>query len=572
MKLRNVHPLAILIIGLVGAVLPAGAAAADKPVPPAAILSDDAAAIPQFVLKLYEGSKSADAQPTSIATSSYVQPTFFANLKDEAALEEERKLLRSTFNLADVRLFAQAEFGLRGAGAKFVHQTSRGQRDTFAVTLACVEGKTHDLEVVESNGTRVVLLKTRFVIPGSFTAKDAVVFGFEDSRKAPVFLSLRPANGGVAGGVSGGVVGGVREGVEGGVVGGVAGGVAGGVKGGIVGGGVIGLDQAQGPADQAKLAERMKKKAEFEKGAVRPAKTELPKLLRKVDPVYPPVAQQARVEGVVILDVRIDESGKVVDAMILRSIPLLDQAAIDAVKQWAYEPYQVAGKAVPAVFVVSVPFHLPGSGAMQGAGSWSDRATFEAGAVRAIGDIKPPRLMHSVDPVYPEIARQARVEGMVILEVRADEKGNIVGAKVLRSIPLLDQAAIDAVKQWKYEPAIVNGKPTPILFTVTVRFQADTAPGTKPVGAELVNPQLKTYVEPVYPPAAAEKKISGTVVLEIRVDAQGNVSDVKVLKSVPELDQAAIDAVRKWKYEPAVIDGKAVPVVATVRVSFGPKG
>ncbi len=91
-------------------------------------------------------------------------------------------------------------------------------------------------------------------------------------------------------------------------------------------------------------------------------------------------------------------------------------------------------------------------------------------AVRAVGDIKPPKLIKKVEPIYPEVAREAGVEGIVILEAETDEKGNVVRVQVLRSIPLLDQAAIDAVKQWKYEPALINGQPTGIIFTVTVSF------------------------------------------------------------------------------------------------------
>jgi protein TonB len=91
--------------------------------------------------------------------------------------------------------------------------------------------------------------------------------------------------------------------------------------------------------------------------------------------------------------------------------------------------------------------------------------------VRAIGDVKPPKLIREVQPVYPEIARQARVEGIVIVEATTDVYGRVTSVKVLRSIPLLDQAAIDAVRQWVYEPMVINGRPRPVVFTVTVRFQ-----------------------------------------------------------------------------------------------------
>ena len=91
--------------------------------------------------------------------------------------------------------------------------------------------------------------------------------------------------------------------------------------------------------------------------------------------------------------------------------------------------------------------------------------------VKATGDIKPPKLIKSVDPVYPEEARKQGIEGLVILEATVDVEGKVQDVKVLRPVPALNQAAIDAVKQWVYEPTIIDGKPTPVVFTVTVNFK-----------------------------------------------------------------------------------------------------
>jgi protein TonB len=90
--------------------------------------------------------------------------------------------------------------------------------------------------------------------------------------------------------------------------------------------------------------------------------------------------------------------------------------------------------------------------------------------IRAAGEIKPPRLVRRVEPDYPEIARQARVAGVVILEATTDVYGHVTSVRVLRSIPLLDDAAVSAVRQWVYEPLVVNGRPRAVTFTVTVRF------------------------------------------------------------------------------------------------------
>src|SRR5512145_1415745 len=83
---------------------------------------------------------------------------------------------------------------------------------------------------------------------------------------------------------------------------------------------------------------------------------------------------------------------------------------------------------------------------------------------------KAPRKLHSVDPVYPDLARQARTQGVVILDVTVDEQGRVSDVAVLRSVPLLDEAAIEAVRQWRYEPTLIDGSPVSVKFTVTVNF------------------------------------------------------------------------------------------------------
>jgi len=96
----------------------------------------------------------------------------------------------------------------------------------------------------------------------------------------------------------------------------------------------------------------------------------------------------------------------------------------------------------------------------------------ETGPIRVGGQIKEPRKVHEIKPVYPEIARKARVEGVVILEITVDKQGNVRDVKVLRSLPMgLTESAVEAVKQWKYEPSTLNGRPVEVLITVTVTFR-----------------------------------------------------------------------------------------------------
>jgi protein TonB len=192
------------------------------------------------------------------------------------------------------------------------------------------------------------------------------------------------------------------------------------------------------------------------------------------------------VSGVVIIEATLGPDGNVVDARVIRSIALLDRAAVDAVKQWKYTPTTMNGMAVPVIMTVTVNFTLQGA---QNPASSSDMSSgdFDAGhplmqqssepvtlngkpAIRIGGETKAPERTKYVAPLYPEIAQSSRISGVVIIEAVIDEAGRVATANVLRSIPLLDQAAIDAVLQWEYAPTLLNGVPVPVVMTVTVNF------------------------------------------------------------------------------------------------------
>jgi TonB family protein len=351
-----------------------------------------------------------------------------------------------------------------------------------------------------------------------------------------------------------------------------------------------------------------------------------PQVLKQVDPVYPEVARKARVEGLVILEVETDISGHVQNVKILRSIPLLDAAAIDSVRQNVYETLMIDGKLRGAIFTVTVRFLLDG-----GTGKTAPPAK-DGEPLKLTGDVKGPRLIKQVDPIYPEIARKSRVEGTVILEVTTDIYGRVQDIKILRSIPLLDQAAFDALRQWVYEPPIINGKPISLTFMVTVRFVLD---GDKPVvisvmggvaggGAgeqvkvvetspnygkivggvfgkivwerddakqpaakddlkpmkiegDLRPPNLLKRVPPVYPEVARKAGIEGQIRLDVETDTAGKVKRINVrggkagsgqFSEFSELYHAAIDAVRQWEYEPLIVEGKARGAIFNVTVTF----
>ena len=513
----------------------------------------------EFKLRVLEGLREGAAEPAKVVTSSYLKYMLTADFQSKEEADEEKQI-KKIFNLKDVKLLTEANLNWKKGDPEKASHSFRLDGKTYLVQVSggSVEMKPElkmsqrfGIEVSEQVGeTRASLLDTEFTFPNM---KHVAVFGFEDTQGRPYFISLRQTKMFAEGGAEGGGIGMVAGGVEGGVAGGVEGGVSGGVAGGIVGG------------IQSQELER--KQQEFRKDAV-PCKDDIkpPKIIKQVNPVYPEEARNKGIQGVVILEAKIDEYGRVMDAMILRSIPELDQAAIDAVRQWVYEPLLIDGKPTKVLFTVTVRFQL----------GEKDIEKFAAGAVKVRDQINPPKLVKSVNPVYPEIARQAKIEGVAILQARTDTQGRVKDAMILRSVPLLDQAAIAAVRQWVYEPLVIDGQAREAVFTVTVRFTLDAekpegqgeGPGTT---GEILVPTLIKKVDPAYPEMARKAGIQGVVLLEATTDEKGDVVKVRVLKSIPELDQAAIDALKQWKYEPFLIEGKPKGVVFTVTVRFALK-
>jgi TonB family protein len=234
-----------------------------------------------------------------------------------------------------------------------------------------------------------------------------------------------------------------------------------------------------------------------------------PKRIHWVAPIYPPIALSARVQGVVIIEAVIDATGAVTDAKVIRPVALLDDAALDAVRQWRFTPTELNGVPVPVITTLTVNFTLGPDGtsmapppppppppadtdelallrtqvralqarlklleAQRAAQVGQVAPTWNPGdpPLRAGGRVTDPKRIKYVAPVYPEIALSAGVQGVVILELTINERGRVTDAKVVRPVALLDQAAMDAVMQWEFEPVLLNGQPVPVIATVTVNF------------------------------------------------------------------------------------------------------
>ncbi|HKB79830.1 MAG TPA: energy transducer TonB, partial [Thermoanaerobaculia bacterium] len=95
-------------------------------------------------------------------------------------------------------------------------------------------------------------------------------------------------------------------------------------------------------------------------------------------------------------------------------------------------------------------------------------------ALHVGGDVKAPVAKFRIDPEYTELARKARVEGIVIIEAIIDQNGNVTDARILKGLPFgLEQSALDAVKRWKFVPGTLNGQPVPVFYDLTINFRLE---------------------------------------------------------------------------------------------------
>jgi bla regulator protein blaR1 len=197
----------------------------------------------------------------------------------------------------------------------------------------------------------------------------------------------------------------------------------------------------------------------------------------------------------------------------------------------------------------------------------------------------------------------ARIQGSVILQVVINKSGDVENIQLFSGHPMLSPAAIDAVKQWKYKPYLLNGEPAEVEIRVTVNFtlpeqrpaegvvgdgpggippgeQGGIAPSTPGGANHPAVPQhvrvsqgvmaglLVTKVPPEYPPDAKEQKIQGVVLLRVIIDREGNVSHIQLVSGHSLLAPAAIEAVKQWKYRTYLLNGSPVEIETQVQVNF----
>lgn len=183
-------------------------------------------------------------------------------------------------------------------------------------------------------------------------------------------------------------------------------------------------------------------------------------------------------------------------------------------------------------------------------------------------------------PPLPQVWASAdsspQMEDHQVVEVSAwiDGSGKPVEIKATNGSPALFGSAIDAARRWEYRPRCdPEGQPVPYTTTLFVVFDRyghfEKVRPPIEVGDTLISQRLLRRVEPEYPEELRKKGIGGTVVLQIRIDQEGNVVDAKALRGPTQLYKSAVAAALQWKYKPFYFrDCRPIPVIATITMIF----
>ncbi len=201
-----------------------------------------------------------------------------------------------------------------------------------------------------------------------------------------------------------------------------------------------------------------------------------------------------------------------------------------------------------------------------------------AGVIQGLSISRP-------QPVYPEIAKKSKVQGMVVLHALISRAGTVERLQVMSGPPMLFSSSLEAVRQWTYKPYLLNGQPTEVETTINVNYSlGDPAPAAedqdaqepgsasmspRKVGGAVSAPILVSQVNPQFSAEAKKAKMGGTVLVNVVVDTDGNPEHVRIVRGVRYgLDEKAVEAVKQYRFKPSMLDGKPVPVQINIEVNF----
>jgi len=308
-----------------------------------------------------------------------------------------------------------------------------------------------------------------------------------------------------------------------------------------------------------------------------------PKPLATVLPNYPEMAlEEGLEEDEVHLEALVDEQGKVDTVIAFSGAPLFQDSALAAVKRWQFTPALRMGRPLPTWVTFRFQFSNPlKAREKETTPPQTELPTtlppLSGNGVRLLVDDAlaydfPPVPVRSVDPTYPPLALKKGIQGTVEVKAQIDSEGKIREAFVIRGSEALREAALTAIRQWTFKPALSKGRPIAVWSTVPFVFESERlAFGGEEPPMDMfipldVQPTPIKVVEPKYPEPARKAGVEGTVSVKALVDEEGKVKRVVVVSGPEVFHDAAIEAAEHWLFKPATKGDR--PVAVWVAIPF----
>jgi TonB family protein len=280
------------------------------------------------------------------------------------------------------------------------------------------------------------------------------------------------------------------------------------------------------------------------------------KLLTKVAPTLPRFLV-GEVSGSVVFRAIIGKDGRVANLAVISGPDMLRVSAVEAVRQWTYKPYLLDG--VPTAVDTTIVVNYPKFGGTISTSAAPPEYELDGDVkvIKVSSRVMDVLIDKLVDPVYPS---EANWFGAVAVNLRVAADGAVKDASVQSGPEQLREAALTAVRQWKYKPYLLNGEPVEVDTTAVVRFTR--IPGSVIAG------RMITKIEPVYPKDARKKHITGIVVLHAIIGTDGRIRNLSVVSGPDALRNSSIDAVKQWTYQPYTMNGTPTEVDTTITVTY----
>ena len=203
-------------------------------------------------------------------------------------------------------------------------------------------------------------------------------------------------------------------------------------------------------------------------------------ILKRVEPVFPREAIDAKVNGAVVCRVVIDKDGKVRDATVISGPEMMRKNYLEAIRQWKYRPYLLNGQPVEVITQIAITIHT-GAPSSSGAvlpsslanAQSEDAPQFPPSRVRVSSGVMWGLIITHTDPKFCAIRAEALkrgefIGGQVSVHAVVGRDGSIMEADAISGPELLRQTMIDAVKTWRYRPYLLNGEPVEVDTQITI--------------------------------------------------------------------------------------------------------